>query len=285
MRRFPYVIVGASIAGLSAVRAIRSRDPSGGILLIHGEQGLPYKRTQLSKRIARGFTAQEIAMFPEAWYTETNVELLRAKAVSLDPSARELALDTGEIVGYDNLLLATGAAPIRLAIPGTEYLLYLRRIDQAETLTQVLKDTRQAVSIGFGVLGIKLADQFRAAGVETTIVGDRECLMKDYLDLTASRRLESRITSFGVAVIRCSGIAEVQRSDQDYWIVAPGMEKHAQLVTVAVGASPVTELAALAGIPLADDVHRGIRVDRSMRAGIEGIFAAGDAASPLPGAS
>ena len=286
MKRFPYVIVGASIAGLAAVQAIRSRDPSGGILLIHGEQGLPYKRTQLSKRIAKGISAHEVALFPEVWYAETHVELLRGvRAVSLDPSARELALDTGEIVGYDSLLLATGAAPTRLAIPGSEHLCYLRRIDQAETLAQLLKNTRQAVSIGFGVLGIELADQFRAAGVETTLMGDQERLMKDYLDLTASRRLESRITSCGVAVTRCGGIVEVQRRKQEYRIVTSALEKHAQLVTVSVGASPVTELAVLAGIPLADDVHRGIRVDRSMRTGVEGIFAAGDAASPLPGAS
>lgn len=286
MKHFPYVIVGASIAGLSAVQAIRSRDPSGEILLIHGEQGLPYKRTQLSKRIAKGFAVHEIALFPESWYAEMHVELLReAKAISLDPSARELALDTGEIVGYDNLLLATGAAPTRLAIPGCEHLRYLRWIDHAETLAQLLKDTRQAVSIGFGVLGIELADQFRAAGVETTLMGNQERLMVDYLDLTASRRLESRVTGSGVTVTRCARIVEVQRRNQEYWIVAPGIEKHAQLVTACVGASPVTELAALAGIPLADDVHQGIRVDRSMHTGVEGIFAAGDAASPLPGAS
>ena len=286
MRRFPYVIVGASIAGLSAVQAIRSHDPSGEILLINDEQGLPYKRTSLSKRLAKGFTAGEVALFPEEWYAKMRVALLQGtKAVSLDPSDHEMALDTEEVVGYDNLLLATGAVPARLHVPGSEHLLYLRRIDQAQTLVQLLRDARHAVSIGFGILGIELADQFAAAGVETTLMGDREQLMGNYLDLTASRRLESRVTSRGVAIARCGQIAEVQRKNRELRIVAHDMEEQAQLAAVSVGAVPVTELAALAGIPLEDHIPRGIRVDRSMRTGVEGIFAAGDAAAPLPGAS
>ena len=286
MRRFQYVVVGASIAGLSAVQAIRSRDPCGNILLIHGEEGLPYKRTELSKRIAKGITAQDAAIFPESWYTERRVQLLRGvRAVSLDPSDRELALDTEEVVGYDSLLLATGAAPKRFSVPGSEHLHCLRSIDEAGVLTRSLKETQQAISVGFGVLGVEIADQFLTAGVQTILMGDSDRLMSDHLDLTASRRLESRMTSCGVQVVRCGGIVEIKRKRGEYCVIAPTVEKRAQLVTVSVGASPLTELAALAGIPREDDVHRGIKVDRSMRTGVEGIFAAGDVASPLPAAS
>jgi NAD(P)H-nitrite reductase large subunit len=286
MRRFRYVVVGASIAGLSAAQAIRFRDPSGDILLIHGEGGLPYKRTELSKRIASGVTAQEAAIFPESWYTERRVRLLRgARAISLDPSDRELALDSGEVVGYDTLLLATGAAARRLGIPGSEHVHCLRSIDEAGVLTRSLKEAQQAISIGFGVLGVELADQFQTVGARTVLMGDHDRLMRDHLDPMASRRLESRMTSSGVQVARCGGIVEIQRKGGDYCVIAPAVEKRAQLVTVSVGASPATELATLAGIPLADDVHRGIKVDRSMRTGVEGIFAAGDVASPLPAAS
>jgi NAD(P)H-nitrite reductase large subunit len=286
MRRFQYVVVGASIAGLSAVQAIRSRDLSGEILLIHGEDGLPYKRTELSKRIVKGITAQDAAIFPESWYTERRVQLLRgARAISLDPSGRELALDNEEVVGYDSLLLATGAAPKRLGIPGSEHLHCLRSMDEAGVLTRSLKEAQQAISIGFGVLGVELADQFQTAGAQTVLMGDHDRLMGDHLDLAASRRLESRMTSSGVQVVRCGGIVEIQRKGGEYRVIAPAVEKRAQLVTVSVGASPATELATLAGIPLADDVHRGIKVDRSMRTGVEGIFAAGDVASPLPAAS
>ena len=135
MKRYPYVIVGASIAGLSATGAIRSRDSAGPILLIHGENRLPYKRTQLSKRLARGFSGDELALYPQEWYPARKVELLQGiRGVFVEPSSRELSLSTGEVIGYESLLVATGAAPTIVNIPGSQYLSFLRWIEQAEAM-------------------------------------------------------------------------------------------------------------------------------------------------------
>jgi len=286
MKRYPYVIVGASIAGLSAALAIRSRDSTGPILLIHGESSLPYKRTQLSKQLVRGFSGDELAIYPKEWYLANKVELLQGiRAVSLEPSSRELSLGTGEVVGYESLLISTGGKPAILNVPGSEHLVYLRWIEQAEAMTRRLREIRTGVSVGFGVQGIELADQFMYAGMGTTLIGFQDTLMDSHLDLDASQRLEKRIVAAGVSVLRWGKILAVQRKGSRYRVVVEGGETDTEMVCASVGATSNTDLAASAAIPLHDDKRHGVKVERDMRTGIEGVFAAGDCAAPLPGAS
>jgi 3-phenylpropionate/trans-cinnamate dioxygenase ferredoxin reductase component len=286
VKRYPYIIVGASSAGLSAAEAIRSRDSTGQILLIHGENRLPYKRTQLSKQMARGFSREELAIHPAEWYPANRIELLQGiRALSLKPSSRELLLSTDELTGYESILIATGAAPVPLDVPGSHHIHYLRWIDQAETMHHRLKATAKAVSIGFGVQGIELADQFASAGTQAALLGRQDMLMDDCLDLEASQRLEKRIAAAGVRVLRWGKILEVRETDRGYHVVAERGEIDAGLVSASVGATSVIDLAVSAGLPLQNNARHGIRVGRDMKTGVEGIYAAGDAAAPLPGAS
>ncbi len=286
MKRFPYVIAGASIAGLSAAAAIRSRDPSGRILLIHGEDRLPYKRTQLSKQLARGFSGDELALHPREWFSANNIELLQGvRAVSVASSAREVALSTGDVVGYESLLIASGAAPAVLSIPGSQHIMYLRGIDQAETMSRRLREIGSAVSVGFGVQGIELADQFASAGLATTLLGRRDTLMDRSLDAESSRRLEERITAAGVSVRRGGKVLAVQEANGRYRVMTEKGEIDAEMVSASVGAVSVTDLALSAGLAPHGDEHPGITAGRDMRTEIPGIYAAGDAARPLPGAS
>ena len=286
MKRYPYVIVGASIAGLSATGAIRSRDSAGPILLIHGENRLPYKRTQLSKRLARGFSGDELALYPQEWYPARKVELLQGiRGVFVEPCSRELSLSTGEVIGYESLLVATGAAPTIVNIPGSQYLSFLRWIEQAEAMAHRLGEMGTAVSIGFGVQGIEMADQFKSAGIETTLIGSQGMLMAGHLDLEASQRLENRIRAAGIRVQRWGKILEVQRRTRGYRVIAEEGEIDTEMVSASVGATAMTDLAASAKIPLQDDKPHGMKVGPDMRTGVEGIYAAGDCAAPLPGAS
>ena len=286
MKRYPYVIVGASIAGLSAIAAIRSRDPVGIILLIHGEKRLPYKRTQLSKQLVGGFSGDELAIYPRDWYLANKVELLQGvRAISFEPSSRELSLGTGEIVGYESLLISTGAEPTILDIPGTEYLSYLRWIDQAETMRRRVRETKTAVSIGFGVQSIELADQFILAGLTTTLTGCQDTLMQSHLDLEASQRLEKRMVEAGVRVLRWGKTLEIHRTGSRYRVVAEEGETDTEMVCASVGATSTTDFAASARIALQDDKRHGVKIERDMRTGIEGVFAAGDCTAPLPGVS
>lgn len=286
MKHYPYVIVGASIAGLSAAGAIRSRDSTGLILLVHGENHLPYKRTQLSKQLARGFSGEELAIHAEEWYPANKIELLQGtRAVSVEPSSRELFLSTGEVIGYESLLIATGAAPAILDIPGAQHLNYLRWIDQAEVMAQRLGVIGTAISVGFGVQGIELADQFASAGIGTSLVGRQDILMAGYVDPNASQRLEKRICAAGVDVLRWGRILEIQRKSGRYRLIAQGGEIDSEMVTVSVGATSMIDLAVSAGIPLQNDKRHGVKVQRDMKTGVEGIYAAGDCAAALPGTS
>ncbi|HVO37487.1 MAG TPA: NAD(P)/FAD-dependent oxidoreductase [Spirochaetia bacterium] len=286
MKHYRYVIVGASIAGLSAVQGIRSRDPRGEILVVHGESRLPYKRTQLSKQIARGFSGDQLAIHPPDWYSANGIELLRGtRAISLQPSSRELALSTEDVVGYETLLIATGASPVALAIPGTQHLEYLRDIVQAEAIMRRLKEVDEAVSIGFGVQGVELADQFASAGIATTLLGCNDRLMSNCLDAETGRRLEDRAVAAGVRVVRWGKVREIRREGRRYEVVAEEGEIETGMAAASVGAVPVVDIAVSAGLPVEEGGQGGVIVQTDMRTGVEGIFAAGDAAAPLPGAS
>lgn len=286
VKRYRYVIIGGSIAGLSAVDGIRSRDSRGKILLVHGESSLPYKRTQLSKRLARGFSADELAIHPRQWYVENGIELLPGtRAISIRPSARELALSTNEVVAYETLLIATGALPVPLAIPGSRHLRYLRDIDQAEQIMRGLETVRSAVAIGFGVQGVELSDQLVSAGIETTLLGRDEQLMVNHLDAEAGRRLEERAAAAGVRVLRRRRVLEIREEARGYRVVMEEGDVETGMAVASVGAVPAADIALSAGLPVEEGGHGGVRVQRDMRTGVEGIFAAGDAAAPLPGAS
>lgn len=285
MKRYRYVIVGGSSAGIAAARAIRSCDATGEILLVHGERCPPYKRTQLSKQLSEGFPGKTLSLYPQEWYSENRIELLQGtRALSLAPSSREVFLDSGDVVGYESLLLSTGAQPIKLDIPGSNHVHYLRSLDEAVMIADTLLGIRSAVSIGFGVQGVEIADQFAAAGSETTLIGRQERIMDGYLDAEASRRLEARISASGVRLLRGVTVREVRRQGGSHRIMTEGAEAAAQMVSASVGAAPLLDLAASAGIPLAAN-GGGMKVDGRMETEIEGVYAAGDAAAPLPGAS
>ncbi len=286
VKRYSYVIVGASIAGLSAAGAIRSRDPAGSVLLIHGEDRLPYKRTQLSKQLFQGFSRDGLAVHPTEWYLTNRIELLQGtRAVRIEPSPREVFLSTGEVVGYQSLLIATGAEPATLAVAGSEHLTYLRWIHEAEAIALGAREVAKAVSIGFGVQGVELADQFAAQGITTSLVGHSKRLMDGHLDDEASHRLERRIRAAGVDVRLMGNIREVQRDARSCRLLAEEGELEAGIVAVSVGARSATDLADSGGLPREKGKRNGVIVGRDMKTGIEGIYAAGDAAAPLPGAS
>jgi NAD(P)H-nitrite reductase large subunit len=254
--------------------------------LIHGEKLLPYKRTQLSKQLIRGFSGDELAIYPREWYLANKVELLQGiRAISFEPSSRELSLGTGDIVGYESLLISTGAEPTILDIPGREHLSYLRWIDQAEIMRRRVREIKTAVSVGFGAQSIELADQFMSAGIGTTLIGCQDTLMHNHLDLEASQRLEKRIVSAGVSVLRWGKTLEVHRTGSRYRVVVEGGETDAEMVCASVGATSTTDFAASARIPLQNDKSHGVIIERDMRTGIKGVFAAGDCTAPLPGVS
>ena len=275
-----FVIVGASLAGAKAAETLRSEGFDGRVVLIGDEARRPYERPPLSKEYLRGekdFDAA--AVHPADFYDEQDIELRSSSLVTaIDPAAASVTLSSGEQIAYDRLLLATGATPRRLPVPGAELpgVAYLRSADDADTLRQAIGLTAQVVVIGAGWIGAEVAASARQLGaavamVELAAVPLERVLGAEvgaiYRDLHASHGVDLH---FGVgveAIVGSKTVEAVRLSD--------GTELPASAVVVGVGVAPRVELAHAAGLAVED----GVVVDEHLETSVPGIFAAGDVAN------
>ena len=169
-----FVIVGASLAGAKAAETLRAEGFDGRVVLVGAEAERPYERPPLSKDYLRGEVGREkVYVHDEGFYADHDIELrLGRTAVSLDPSISEVALDDGERLRYDRLLLATGAEPRRLAIPGAtlDGVLYLRSVEDSDVLRERLDRGGSVVVIGAGWIGAEVAASARQRGLDVTVI-------------------------------------------------------------------------------------------------------------------
>src|SRR4051794_5522790 len=168
-----FVIVGAMLAGAKAAETLREEGFEGRIVLVGAESERPYERPPLSKEYLRGEADGKPYVHDEGFYDEHNIELRLGRiAVSLDPDRGEVALDDGERLRCDRLLLATGAEPRRLQIPGADLdnVLYLRTVEDSDALRQRLDQGGTAVVVGAGWIGAEVAASARQRGLDVTLV-------------------------------------------------------------------------------------------------------------------
>src|SRR5688572_33389337 len=169
-----FVIVGAGLAGAKAAQTLRHEGFEGRLTLVGSEDERPYERPPLSKDYLRGEAGRErIYVHDESFYADHGIELrLGRTAVDMNASLKEVALDDGERLRYDRLLLATGAEPRRLAIPGAELdgVHYLRTVEDSDVLRERLDRGGTVVVIGAGWIGAEVAASARQSGLEVTLV-------------------------------------------------------------------------------------------------------------------
>src|SRR3954447_9419044 len=169
-----FVIVGASLAGAKAAETLRAEGFDGRVVLVGAEQARPYERPPLSKDYLRGEVGREkVYVHGEGFYEEHGIELrLGRTAVSLDVGRGEVALNDGERLSYDRLLLATGAEPRRLTIPGSELggVLYLRSVADSDALRERLDRGGSVVVVGAGWIGSEVAASARVRRLEVTVL-------------------------------------------------------------------------------------------------------------------
>src|SRR5688572_16977821 len=169
-----FVIVGAGLAGAKAAQTLRHEGFEGRLTLVGSEDERPYERPPLSKDYLRGEAGRErIYVHDESFYADHGIELrLGRTAVDMNASLKEVALDDGERLRYDRLLLATGAEPRRLAIPGGELegVHYLRSVADADALRERLESRRAVVVVGAGWIGVEVAASARQRGLQVTVV-------------------------------------------------------------------------------------------------------------------
>ncbi|MEU3460301.1 FAD-dependent oxidoreductase [Streptomyces sp. NPDC006733] len=291
------VIVGAGLAGAKAAETLRAEGFTGRVILIGDEREHPYERPPLSKGFLIG-SAQRDSVFVQqtAWYAEHDIELhLGQPVVHLDPAARTVRLGDGTVLPYDKLLLATGAEPRRLDIPGTELagVHHLRRLSHAERLKHVLaslgRENGHLVIAGAGWIGLEVAAAARGYGAEVTIVEPEPTPLYSVLGPELGGVFADLHREHGVRFHFGARLAEI--SGHDGMVLAAltddGEEHPAHDVLAAIGAAPRTALAEAAGLTLAErSAGGGIAVDASLRTSDPHIYAAGDVANiehPLSG--
>jgi 3-phenylpropionate/trans-cinnamate dioxygenase ferredoxin reductase subunit len=276
-----FAVVGGGLAGAKAAEALRAEGFDGRLLLLGEEAERPYDRPPLSKAYLRGETDRDsLYLHQDGFYAAHDIELHPSTPVrSIDPAGRQLELASGERIGYDRLLLATGAAPRRLAVPGAELagVHYLRSRPDADTLAAAAARAEQVVVVGTGWIGSEAAASLRQLGRDVTLLGpDTAPLARVlgpevagvYRDLHADHGVKLIL---GTRVTRFRGHGRVEAVVTDNGDTIEG-----DLVLVGTGAVPRTELAEAAGLPVAN----GVLVNEQLEAvGAAGIYAAGDVAA------
>ena len=275
------LVIGSGPAGLAAARAYREHGGSGPVRMITADVDLPYNRPPLSKDFLRGeIEEDELSLVDADFFAEHDIEVhLGRRALAVDPGAHTVFLDGGETLGYDTLVIATGASPTPLTVPGADagHVLQLRSLAHARRL-RAAADTRSAVVIGSGFIGCEAAASLRHRGLAVTLVTQEAQPQQNRLGEEAADRIARWLTDDGVDLI--TG-AEITGFDVDaHGGVVVRLADHdpvsADIVLVAAGVAPNGELATGIGIGTAQG---RIVVDATLRTNHPDVFAAGDVAA------
>jgi len=275
-----FLIVGASLSGAKAAETLRAEGFDGRLVLVGAETERPYERPPLSKEYLRGEAGREkVYVHDEGFYAEQEIELrLGRTAVSLDPHTGELALDDGERLRYDRLLLATGAEPRRLAIPGGDLpgVMYLRSVGESDALRQRLDRGGSVVVIGAGWIGAEVAASARQRGLEVTMVEPGAVPLERVLGPEVGAVYRDVHADHGVEMLLGTGVETFEGADAVERVrTSDGRELECDFVAVGIGVTPRTALAMQAGLA----VDNGVLVDGRLESSAPGVYAAGDVAN------
>ncbi|WP_328317371.1 NAD(P)/FAD-dependent oxidoreductase [Streptomyces sp. NBC_00388] len=285
-----FVIIGGGLAGAKAAETLRTEGFAGRVILIGDERDHPYERPPLSKGFLTGKDERDSVFVHEtAWYAQADIELhLGQTVVSIDRAVKVVRLGDDTAIHYDKLLLATGAEPHRLDIPGTGLagVHHLRRLAHADRLRNVLsslgRDNGHLVIAGAGWIGLEVAAAARGYGAEVTVVDPNGTPLHGVVGPEVGQIFTDLHTQHGVRFHFGARLTEI--TGQDGMVLAArtddGEEHPAHDVLAAIGAAPRVSLAEAAGLELADRADGGgIAVDSSLRTSDPDIYAAGDVAA------
>jgi nitrite reductase (NADH) large subunit len=276
-RRPRLVVVGNGMAGIRAIEELLKLAPDLYEITVFGAEPHPnYNRILLSPVLAGEQTIDDIILNPVDWYRDNGIRLHLGKTVTrIDRVRREVAAADGTLEPYDRLLLATGSNPFILPIPGTglEGVLTYRDIQDTEKMIAAAARVKKAVVIGGGLLGLEAANGLKLRGMEVTVVHLMPWLMERQLDATASRMLQKTLEAKGLR-FRLEAQTEALAGDTRVEGVKlkDGTLLDADLVVMAVGIRPNTDLAQAAGL----HCHRGIVVNDTMQTFDPRIYAVGE---------
>ncbi|MCG8397936.1 NADPH-nitrite reductase [Bacillus atrophaeus] len=273
------VLVGNGMAGVRAIEEILSVSKDEFQITIFGSEPHPnYNRILLSKVLQGDTDIKDITLNDWNWYEENNIQLYTNETVSkVDPENKTVITDSGRIQPYDELILATGSVPFILPIPGADKkgVTAFRDIKDTDIMLAASKEYKKAAVIGGGLLGLEAARGLLNLGMDVSVIHLAPFLMERQLDATAGRLLQNELEKQGMTFLLEKQTEEIYGDDRVEGVrFKDGTSIDADLVVMAVGIRPNTNLGAESGIP----VNRGIIVNDYMQTEIPHIYAVGECA-------
>jgi len=269
------VIVGGGAAGFAAAEMLRRQKYQGDIVMLSNDDASPVDRPNLSKDYLAGTAPEEwVPLRPDEFYAENNIELrLKTNVTGIDARSKAVTLADGSTVSYDRLLLATGAEPVRLPIPGADQhrLHTLRSLADCRAIIARATTARRAVIIGASFIGLEVAAALRTRNVEVHVVAPEKRPMERIMGTQMGDFIRALHEEHGVAFHLEDTVAFI---DNKLVKLKSGRVLDADLVVAGVGVRPRLAIAEAAGLT----IDRGVVVDAYLETSAPGIFAAGDIA-------
>lgn len=278
MSSFKYLIIGNSAAGIAACEAIRQGDPSGQIGMISEEMAPIYSRSLISYYLAGQIDEEGMLFRPRSFYgREGIIAILGRSVVKIHADVGQVELEDGERIGYAKMLLATGSNALRPSIPGANMdgCFVFRNLEDAKAVQASLHGTKEAIVLGGGPVGIKVAEALTMRKIRVTMVISSGHLLSQILDANTSQVIHALMEQKGVRIIVNDDAEAIIGEGKVRGIrLRSGSELNCQMVIFCKGVNPRVELARGCGI----NVDKGIIVDDRMETSHLGIYAAGDVA-------
>ena len=279
-----YVIVGASAAAIGAVEAIREVDPAGTLIVITEEACAHYSRPMISDFVSGKADLKKVDCRTEDFWKENNVEaILGKKVTAIDFNGKAVQLESGEKIGYEKLLLATGGKPFVPKMEGSDKdgVFTFTTIRDAQLLAAKIDsiNAKSAVVIGAGLIGISVTEALVKRGLKVTMVELQDKILSLLLDPKGSDIVEAVVRKAGVNIITGQSVQKIIGKPGNEGvvggvIVTKGDQVPCDLVVVAIGVIPRSELV----VGTAVKTNRGIVVDNTMQTSVPDVYASGDVA-------
>lgn len=279
-----YVIIGGCAAGTGAVEAIREVDSKGEITVVAEELYPQYSRPMISELVSGKFDLAKMLVRDEAFWQKHNVHALTGRtATNINLNEKTIQLENGEKIGYSKLLLATGGKPFLPKMEGIDKdgVFTFTTLANAEHLIVKINNThaKKVVIIGGGLIGVSVSEALVKRGLNVTLVEYKNNILSLILDGTSSKMVETAIRKAGLNITTGLTVQKIIGNDKDNRIVGgviltDGEQMQCDIVIIAIGVVPRTELAVSANLK----VNRGIVVDSYMQTSVEDIYASGDVA-------
>ncbi len=281
MNSSKWVIAGGGmVAGYAAKQLVEAGLKPGNLAILSADSAIPYERPPLSKGFLAGKDTEEaIRINPEEFYPAHGIEMkLNCEIAALDPKRQRLILRSGDEFGFNKLIVATGARPRTLNIPGADLqnLYYLRSMGDSKAIRRAAERMKRAVVIGGGFIGMEVAAVLAQKNIEVTMVLNEDRIWKRLFTPEMSSFFESYYGARGVRVIKNATLVELRGDGAvSSAMLADGQAIACEMLVAGIGVQPATEMLTNSGLEVGD----GIMVNEYLEASHPDIYAAGDVAN------